>query len=53
MKNFVIGAVVSWVAVHVASWAAERWNLSRMQMICIGWLCGMVFGVLTCMMEAP
>jgi len=52
MKSFAIGAIVSWVAIHAVNWAAERCDLSRMQMICIGWLLGMVFGVIDCMLEA-
>ena len=45
MISFVIGAAIIWGALMAGDIAAARWNLTPSQMMRIGWLGGMVFGV--------
>lgn len=51
MKDFVISAAITWIAVKGVGIAADRWNFTPTEMIYTGWLCGLVFGTVTFLVE--
>lgn len=47
MIGFIAGGVATYAGVRIAAFACRKLDLSHLGSVCMGWLAGMTFGVVT------